>query len=81
MKISRNPIVGELVSTEHPALPILEIEINCPPYPRGGYLPTGKIFQKGDLGILSEIRINMGKLIFSDGTTGWCNLCYLGVIG
>jgi hypothetical protein len=75
LKSSRNPIVGELVRTDHPTLPILEISD-----PQGGFLTTGKIFPKGNLGILSEVRINMGMLIFTDGTTGWCNLCYLEVV-
>lgn len=81
MKPSRNPTVGELVHTDHPALPILEIELDCPSYPRGGFIPTGKIFLKGNLGILAEVRVNMGRLIFTDGTTGWCNLCYLEGVG
>lgn len=75
LKSSRNPIVGELVHTDHPNLPILEISD-----PQGGFLTTGKIFPKSSLGILSEVRINMGRLIFTDGTTGWCNLCYLEVV-
>ena len=79
MKPSRNPAVGELARTDHPALPILEIDLDS--YPRGGFIPTGKIFPKGNLGIIAEVRINMGRLIFTDGTTGWCNLCYLAVAG
>lgn len=75
MNPSRNPTVGELARTDHPALPILEIE------DPQGYIPTGKIFPKGNLGIIAEVRINMGRLIFTDGTTGWCNLCYLEVVG
>lgn len=76
MKTSRNPIVGELVRTDHPKLPIMDIDDRM----ELGYLATGKTFPKGNLGIVTDIRINMGKLVFEDGTTGWCNLCYLEVI-
>jgi len=70
---SSNPIIGELVYTNHPSLPIMEILTSS----KEGYLYSGKYFLRNTFAIVSEININMGKLIFEDGRTGWCNLCYI----
>ena len=73
--VSRNPTVGELVYTKHPNLPILE-----PPVGKIGFLTTGRTFTKGTHAIVVRVKKHMGELIFTDGTTGWCNLCLLEVI-
>ena len=76
VKISRNPTMGELVYTNHPSLPIMLLDEES----RLGYQHTTRIFPRGNHAIVSQVRSHMGKLIFTDGTTGWCNLCLLEVI-
>lgn len=73
-KENQNPKPGDLVHTFHPNLPIMQLDHKNE---WTGYLPTTNVFIKGTYAIVSEVTKNMGKLIFTNGTTGWCNLCYL----